>query len=270
MFVTEFAETFGTESDWRDSPGEAIPAAFYQKVLQESATLPPALHTWSLIDLILSQAIHQLDPTYVGMHIAVVQCMPPRGETLKVHSVRVIHAQGTPPWSADGGVSEFLGAESLAGLVVATCHPAVIQDLGSQDVLGAHQQDGVERSAAAWPLLRASQVAGCVVFSSTQAHSFLPSRLALRGQYADLLSIAFKDTDFSPPSSIELRVLPSADLQQLSLASFQSRVVETLRQAAAQGQPLNRLQAEEAVWKQVEDEILEGALLRHQAEKRQP
>lgn len=257
MFVAEFAETFGNDSDWTESPGQDIPAEFYKDVLQEIATLPTPLHTWSLVNLILSQALRHLDPTRLGMCITVVQCMPPRGETMKVHSLRVIQTQGTPPWSTESVVSEFLGAESLAGLVVATCRPAVIQDLGIQESMVPGQKEGYEMSAAAWPILRASQVAGCVVFSSTQAHYFLPSRLALGGQYADLLSVAFKDTDFYPPSSIELRVLPPySDLQKSYLISFQSRVVETLRQAAAQGQSMNRLQAEEAVWKQLEEEIL--------------
>src|SRR5215469_12081357 len=54
-----------------------IPGEFYIRVLHTRATIPHVLRFSSLCDLILQQALEQLDPNRVGIAITVVRCMPP-------------------------------------------------------------------------------------------------------------------------------------------------------------------------------------------------
>src|SRR5947209_7996035 len=64
-----------------------IPAEFYIRVLRTRATIPHVLRFSSLCDLILQQALEQLDPNRAGIASTVVRCMPPTADK-KIHSLR--------------------------------------------------------------------------------------------------------------------------------------------------------------------------------------
>ena len=59
-----------------DVPGEIL-SEFYARVFVARATTTDNLRFWSTCNLILQQAIGQLDPDRQGMAIWVVRCMPP-------------------------------------------------------------------------------------------------------------------------------------------------------------------------------------------------
>src|SRR5271157_1982543 len=74
-----------------------IPSEFYNRVLRTRATIPKVLRFSSLCDLILQQALEQLDPQRLGLAIIVVRCMLPSQEG-KIRSLRESVGRGTHPW----------------------------------------------------------------------------------------------------------------------------------------------------------------------------
>ena len=231
---------------------------FIMEVFDARATTSDNLRYWSISRLVLEQAIRQLDPERVGMAITIVRCMPPASDG-KIHSLRESQGLGTPPWA--GNLEQnaiFLGAESLAGHVTASCRGEAVQDLvKDRTFLPAYQMEH-EVSAIAHPIMMAGRVAGCLLVSSTQPNYFLSQpRLSLVHGYANLLALAFEPHEFYKPELIELRVMPPLDVQREHFASFRQRVLKMIMEYAATGRPLINIQAEELVWQE-----LEGILLR--------
>lgn len=77
----------------------AIPSELFARVLHTITTLPKSLLFPSISDLILQQAINQLDPQRLGLAIIVACCMP-LSTNGKVQSLRERVGRGTPPWNS--------------------------------------------------------------------------------------------------------------------------------------------------------------------------
>jgi len=230
---------------------------FIMEVFDARATMSDTLRYWSISRLVLEQAIRQLDPERVGMAVTVVRCMPPASDG-KIHSLRESQGLGTPPW---GGNLEqnamFLGAESLAGHVAASCRAEAVQDLVKDRTFLPAYQTEHEVSAIAHPIMMAGRVAGCLLVSSTQPNYFLPQfRLSLVHGYANLLTLAFEPHEFYRPELIELRVMPPLDVQREHFASFRQRVLMIMMESSATNRPLINIQAEELVWQELERILL--------------
>jgi len=244
-----------------DNPLQEIPPEFYTRIFAARGSTTENMRFWSISNLILQQAIGQLDPERHGMAINVVRCMVPSDSDKKVHSLRESVGIGTPPWA--GNLEQkamFLGAESLCGFVVTVCRPAANQNVDDpQNLIPAHKVD-YEKSAAVHPILFAGRIAGCLLVSSTQHNYFLSlSRLALIEQYANLLALAFEPDDFYDPGAIELRMMPDQQIQKRYFADFRIRVATTMIDAARNKRPVNNIQAEEMVWQELENELLREA-----------
>jgi len=241
-----------------DSSSKEIPAEFYARVLTSLASNAPTLRFWSIGNLILQQALGQLDPDRLGMAVTVARCMPPSyGQ--KVRSLRESIGMGTSPWAGDlEQKAMFLGAESLAGYVATSCRPAVNQNIRDEpSLLPTHQVEG-EISAAIYPILYTGRSAGCLLVSSTQPNHFLlQARLTLIQQYADLIALAFEPEEFYEPQDIQLRVMPSHSRQKLYFADFRQRVANTMQESTDTDRPLNNIEAEQLVWQQLEEELIE-------------
>ncbi|MBV9689088.1 MAG: hypothetical protein JO202_05185 [Ktedonobacteraceae bacterium] len=241
-------------------PSKEIHTEFYDKVLVALATSAPHLRFWSICNLVFQQAIGQLDPERLGIVMWVIRCMPPSGPHKKVRSLREVIGMGTPPW---GGNLEqkgvFLGAESLAGNVVALFRPAVIENLDEEYSLPATRME-YEKSAAVYPLLYAGRIAGVFLISSTQYNYFLSrSRSALVQGYADLLALALDPEDFYAPKDIALSMMRPEQEQKKLFVNFRQRVANRMIEASRKGEYLNNLQADALVWQQLEDELLQGS-----------
>ena len=230
-----------------------IPSIFYARVLNAHCTLPKILHFSSICDVILQQALKQLDPNRVGMEITVVQCMPLSHDS-KVRSLRESMGRGTPPWNRElEQRTMFLGAESLAGYVVASGRMLAIQSRSEAESLFPAQWVEWEESAMAYPIIRSDYVAGCFLVSSTQPGYFLSlPRQTLIQNYAELLSVAFEPNTFYKLQCVELGRMPSYEIQSPHLATFRSRVAEAMVQFR-----LDIVQAERKVWQQIEEELLQ-------------
>ncbi len=245
-----------SESSLSDSLDQ-LEFPFVRQVLELRATTSEVVLFWTLCHKVLQHALRRLDPERIGMSIRVVLCMPP-GSDGKIHSLHESVGQGTPPWRDDlEQEAIFLGAESLAGYVVTSCRPAVVQNLASENFrLPAYRAEH-ELSAMVTPILYASQVAGCVLVSSTQTDYFnSSSRLSLISDYTQLIALAFTPEQFYPPEWLELRVMPSFDAQRVLLTSFRERVIALMKEAAKEEQPLTHAQAEQLAWQQLEEELI--------------
>lgn len=242
-----------------DDASIEIPSEFYTRVFSARASIVDNLRFWSISNLILQQAIGQLDPDRLGMGINVVRCMPPARVDNKVHSLRESVGIGTPPWSGDLEQNAmFLGAESLCGYVVTLCRPAANQNVDDEQNLTPAHKTPFEKSAAVHPILFAGRVAGCLLVSSTQNNYFLPQyRLTLIENYANLLALAFEPEEFYEPCQIELSVMPDQEVQKKHFANFRQRVANIMIEGSINKRPVNNLEAERLVWQQLEEELLQ-------------
>ncbi len=243
----------------QETTGKEIPSEFYAQVLVARVSTPNNLRFWSTCNLIFQQALGQLDPERLGMAIWVVSCMPPSGPYHKVRSLRESVGLGTPPWT--GNLEQkamFLGAESLAGNVVTLCRPGIIENLDEEHNLMPASRVEHEKSAAIYPILYAGRIAGVFLVSSTQYNHFLSqARTALVQHYADLVALAFEPEDFYAPEDIALSMMPSHEEQKPYFAKFRQLVAYTMIDGASKSQPLNNIQADEKVWQELEEELLQ-------------
>src|SRR5206468_2142891 len=113
LLLEEFPSLSTTAEEEQKDFSQEIPSEFYTRVLNALATDPKIQRFWSISNLILQQALGQLDPNHLGLAITVVQCMPPSADG-KIHSLRERAGHGTPPWHMNlEQHAIFLGQESL-------------------------------------------------------------------------------------------------------------------------------------------------------------
>lgn len=240
-----------------DDASKEIPANFYTRVFNVRAITGENMRFWSISSLILEHAVGQLDPDRIGMAMVVAQCMPPpKGR--KVRCLRESAGYGTYPWTGDlSQKGLFLGAESLAGYVVTTCHSAVISNTEKEMMFPAQRVEH-EKSSAIYPFLYAGRIGGCVIACSAETNHFISTaRLSLLQKYTDLLALAIESDNFYEPEEIQLRVMPNQQIQREHFADFRVRVARTMIEAASRNAPLNNLEAEDFVWQQLEEELLQ-------------
>lgn len=238
-----------------DEPSQQeIPAKFYTQIFQTRGTISPNQRFWSISNMVISQALGQLDPENLGMAITVVKCTVSSRHAPKIYSLRQTVGAGTSPWP--GNLEQqalFLGVESLAGHVVSACHSSEVRNYQEErEALPGHQFER-ELSAMAHPILYAGRIAGCLLFSSTEPHYFMPqARQNLVADYAHLISLAFTPEDFLDPSLIELRIMPPHREQKVYFQNFSRRLADARLTLYDQ----KDVDAEQYVWEELESEIL--------------
>jgi transcriptional regulator with XRE-family HTH domain len=260
-YRTLFTEVAAEQVDEVDKKNEEpehveIPSIFYARVLNAHCNLPRIIHFSSLSEVILQQALKQLDPQRVGMEITVVQCMRPLRDG-KVRSLREYIGQATPPWSRESEERVmFLGMESLAGSSVTNGRPLFIEkQQQAVNRFSVQWVDG-EESAMAFPIMRSDRIAGCLLVSSVQPEYFhLSYRHKLIQYYAELLSVIFEPDDFYPLADIDLGYMPPYQEQYPYIAAFRQRTANMMI-----ARRLNVMEAERLVWQEIEGELLRSFL----------
>lgn len=239
-----------------EDTSEHIPADFFAQVLNIRTTVTESLRFWRISEIVLKQALTQLDPNRLGMAIKIVQCMQPDTDG-KIRSLRERAGKGTFPWAADLEHDVlFLGLESLSGYTVEVRH-IISNDNLQQSKTSPAVQDTFEISAAAHPIRFEGRIAGCLLASSTQVGYFSQPRLNLLTTFSDLISLAFDKDDFYDPTMIELRVMPEPDFQRPILAQFRQHVTAKFQRAMHQQQPhVSNAEIEQEAWKDLEAELL--------------
>ena len=232
-----------------------IPSEFFAQVLNARATVMESLRFWHITDMVLKQVLAQLDPNQLGMSITLAQCSPP-SHNGKIRSLRERMGRGTIPWTADlEHLSTFLGIETLAGYVVQYQRSASIEDLSQDNLLPAYQSE-YEVSAAASPIWLDGRIAGCLIASSTQLNYFCQHRLALLNTFSNVISLALDKNEFYQPDCIQLSIMPPPEKQRPYLAKFRQRVTQILVEAARKKHHLTNIQAEQIVWRDLEETLL--------------
>ena len=237
------------------SPG-AIPITFYNHVLGLYATVPDHQRFWSICTAVLQSAMEHLASDGVIMDISVVRCLVPYQGNI-VRCLREYVGLKTSPGKEQMEVrARLFGAESLAGYVVESGRPTMIADISEEQRL-PHQLPEQASSAAASPILHGGRIAGCLLVASTERDYFVSQALLdIINAYATLLALAFDSEEFCEPQSIKLGILPSLQVQDSYLATFQQRLNSLLRKGIADQHPLNYFQAEQRTWWQIAEELL--------------
>ncbi len=257
-FLDFFEEAFEDFSDLPfDESHQEISARFYTHVFQIRSTISSTQRYWSLANLIIGQALAQLDPDNVGLAISIVRCMIPayKDAQTKILSLRESVGQANTYWP--GNLEQhamFQGAESIAGQAVENCRSFEVPNYKTEPHAPyGHQLDRVQ-SSIAYPILYSSKIAGCLLFSSTEPDFFLPpQRQNLVCDYAHLIGLAFYNEEFIDPSRIELRILPPQNEQKSYFASFRKRLADTRARLYDLKEDKD---AELCVWEELEKEIL--------------
>lgn len=239
------------------SSDEKIPSDFFSQVLNIRTTTTDSLRFWRISEVVLKQALLQLDPNQLGMSVKLIQCMPPSAPGEKVRSLRERTGKGTPPWTADLEHDVlFLGIESLSGAAVETRH-AMNNDNLQKNHSVPSVMDVFEVSAAAHPIRLEGRIAGCLLASSTQEGYFSQQRIALLGTFSDLLSLAFDKHEFYRSADIALCVMPKPEVQRPILAGFRDMVTQKFHESMQKRTQLNNAEAELLAWKDLEEKLLE-------------
>ena len=234
---------------------EQIPSSFFAQVLNLRTTTTESLRFWRISELVLKQALSQLDPNTMGMAIKLIQCMPPSKDG-KIRSLRERAGKGTLPWTADLEHDVlFLGLESMSGYATEVRHIVSDSDLRTNKSFPAYQDEN-ELSAAAHPIRFEGRIAGCLLASSTQVDYFTPPRLNLLATFSDLIALAFDKSDFYAPQQVELRMMPKPHVQRPILATFRQRVTEKFQEAMYQRQQLSNAEIELQAWQDLETTLL--------------
>ncbi len=240
-----------------ESTSEHIPGEIYSRILNIYVNTQEAQRYWYLSDLMMQLALGQLDPNHLGMAVTIAHCMPPAGAAHKVRSLRQTAGRGTPPWNTYLDQEPlFLGIESLAGYAISVGHLVTVQSRAEQTHVPVRWV-AWEESAVASPILLGGRIAGCLIVSSTQPGYFLPFRQKLIGQYTELLTLTFRSDEFYTLQDIELRLIPSQEIQQDRFSRFRQRVSNVLQEAFREQRPITTTEAEQIVWAGLETELLD-------------
>ncbi len=241
-----------------------IPQAFYNQVLNAHTFTAIPLQFWSITNLIAQQVSGQLDPNREGMLVMLMRCMPPRGKEEKIHSFRGYFALNTLPGPASpysNQLPSFFGLESLAGTAANEGRILALNDLQAHSSQFPTNIRSGFGSMLACPITRDDHIAGCLVLISPLPGFFsLPSRVALVQQYTNLMTLAFESHEFYGRSNLELYEMPAFDEQAVYFKDFKKRQLREMLLAAIDDRSLTLLQAEDIVWRQLEEEILDAVL----------
>jgi hypothetical protein len=230
--------------------------AFSTHVLELYANTPEQSRFWSICTAVLSEAVKQLDPAHLGISMSVVQCMP--GHEGVVYCLRESIALGTAPWFEQVEVrTRFLGAESLAGMAVSSGLTQVIDDI-HQEQWSAMNLPEHAVSAVALPITHSNRIAGSFLLTSTQAGYFTSvARQELIENYKAMLALAFSPDNFYGRAQIMLHVMPTFQVQQPYLSTFQERIVATLKTAFSANRTISYLEAQQHVCGQIAEELVQ-------------
>ncbi len=233
---------------------QEIPPAFYARVMNAFASSPPILRAPTIISLILQQLIVHFDPSKKGIVAAIAQCVPPAPEQ-KVRSLRQVVERAS---LADRPEQQtlFLGAESQAGRAVMIGSPIVVQSLAEKERRYAIRYEPEEGSIATCPIMKADSTAGCLYIFVSRQNYFTPEHMKLAQAYANLLILGFEESGFYSLSEIDLGMMPPLSQQLPFFSDFQTRVTRYMVQEQAECGFITRPQAEQIIWKQIEDELL--------------
>ena len=256
LIMKEFPQFFSQVRENDEMLAGMIPSPFYARVLQAYTNSPPILRTSIVETLILQQLESQFDPHGQGIIIGIAQCVPPVPGH-KIRSLRItVHRSTIATAALMEHQTAFLGAESQAGYTLNAGHPSIMQNEADIIRMFPSHHSALEKSAIAYPIIISNRAAGTLYIASPQPAYFTQHYLDLMECYIDLMVLSFEKKDFYDLSEIELGIMPPLPLQKELLSTFQKRVKQKMLLALQEKRSLTRLQAENIVWQELEEELL--------------
>ena len=226
----------------------------YRRVL-ELLTLTPdsEQRRWQITQAIFEYILLHMDSERQGMAVTYAKLMPARADG--VHSLIETDMRGNYPWPFELKNPAYLGSTTLAGTA------AMLERLQTWDNLSELERlqvkvDEFERSACAYPVTHGGRIAGVLIVSSTQM-GFFADPIACQSvlEYAQLLSLAFRESEFYPFSLLNLVPMPNLKWQRAEMGrSYVNRIVVTARKLN-----ISRQEAEQHVRADMEIEFEELA-----------
>jgi hypothetical protein len=248
--------SFLLESEEQVSP--KIPSELYSLVLTSLAHTPAHLRFWTIANMILRHAMEQLDASDQGIAMWITRCM--RNDDEKAKKIRSLYVTlGYCTRKLDRLEQErmFLGAGSAEGEALTTGHPITYQNLRQAGFLTPKTPVIDHSSAAIYPIAYQGLIAGTFSVVSMSADYFLMSeRATLVRHYSELLPLAFATSDFVPQENILLGLMPGYDIQKSHFADFRQRVTTVMGEQLLQGKSIGTIEAENIVWRRLEEELL--------------
>lgn len=255
LLFADFPQMLEEESFQEDVLPE-LPAEFYAQALSAYALTPQPMYRQTMQDLLLQQALEQLDPVRRGMSISLICCTHPRVGR-KVRSLREIGGMGTLPWKHDlEQKTTFLGAESLVGSVVSRCRRVLVNSREELTFSSVRWTEH-EQSAVAFPICRHGRVAGCLLSASAVPHYFTETHLSLLERYSHLASLIFEPDEFFGLADLDLQLMPEYELQVPYFQNFNQRVSRKFTDALTQSTHISLQDARQLVWQEIEEELLQ-------------
>jgi len=224
----------------------------YCRVMELAATtMDDDARQWQITQAIFEYALLHLDSERRGLAITYAKLMPAREDG--VHSLVETTMHGNYPWPFALENHTYLGSTTLAG-TAATLERLQTWDKISESERLQVEVDKYERSACAFPVMHAGRIAGVLIISSVQTHFFAnPITCQAVIEYAQLLSLAFREKDFYPFSLLNLRPMPDLTWQRAEISrSYVNRIV-----AYARKMGISRQEAEFHVRRDMESEFEE-------------
>lgn len=236
----------------------AIPSELYSLVLAARAYAPANQRFWTIANMILRQAMEQLDASDQDVAMWITRCMHNDNEEVnKIRSLYVTLGYRTRKLERLEQERMFLGVEAAEGEALVMGHPIIYQNLLHAGFLTPKTPVINHSSAVVYPITCQGLVAGTFSVVSTSADYFLmPERVTLVQRYSELLSLAFAPAEFVPREKVLLGVMPAYDVQKDHFADFRQRVAALMGEEFRQGRIIGPIEAEELIWHKLEEELL--------------
>lgn len=234
-------------------PLHEIPKEIYVKVLELAAnSQDEETRMWQISQVIFEYALLHMDTERLGLVIAYARLMQPQADG--VHSLYEVSRRSNDPCLVAIDATAFLGSTSLAGAAAVMQRLQVWHYTDSERTL--FEKEETERSSCAAPVLRNGQIAGVLIFSSPHL-DFFKDPLACQAvmEFTLLMAVAIADSDFRPPSLLNLRPMPDLKWQRKQIAeTYVDRVIIYAHRHA-----IARREAELRVQREMELEFEEEA-----------
>lgn len=196
----------------------------YRRVLELSAMpLDDDDRLWHIMQSLFDYALLQLDPERHGLAITYAQLMPVRDDG--IHSLYEWEMRGQFPWSYSLDCRVYLGSTTLAG----AC--AAVQRMQKWNAIHEEERilfvaDENEQSACAAPVMRGGRIAGVLIVSSALPDFFEEDASCQAViEYANLLAVGLKESDFSPSALLNLVPMPDLHWQREEIRrNYRNRV----------------------------------------------
>jgi hypothetical protein len=243
-------------SEERISP--MIPSELYALVLAARAYTPANQRFWTIANMILRQAMEQLDVSDQGVAMWITCCMRNDDEEVKkIRSLYIMLGYRTRKLERLEQERMFLGVESAEGEVLVSGHPIIYHNLQQAGFLTPETPVIDHCSAVVYPITYQGLVAGTFSVVGMSADYFLmPERVTLVQRYSELLALALAAADFVPREKLLLGMMPSYDIQKNHFADFRQRVTTVMGEKLRQGESIGPIEAENIVWRNLEEELL--------------